>query len=240
MAVARVDLICSRCGCEFKHSKKCYNRASADSYEEWAKDAIDLCPDCYSEKRKEEMRNAVVEHINTYGLTIININDELDDLQGTDRQITWANKIRLECIENLVTDLPLIDKKALIAVVKSHDTAKWWIENRDDLESYVNPLARIKALCDGKMGEEQYEMCYSDKLAPLEGDAAEVRTATELRVKFLNNFIYPKPPKRTAFDKLNKVVSAGWWIEAEPYANNLTEYARLMNEYIKSKENEND
>ena len=47
MAKARAICICSTCGKEFTKTKQCKNRAEADSFEQWAKENIDTCPDCY-------------------------------------------------------------------------------------------------------------------------------------------------------------------------------------------------
>ena len=47
MAKARAICICSTCGKEFAKTKQCRNRAEADSFEKWAKDHLDTCPDCY-------------------------------------------------------------------------------------------------------------------------------------------------------------------------------------------------
>lgn len=55
MARARVTCICSTCGAEFEKIKRgCYNRAAANSWEEWARENIDECPECYKKRRREE------------------------------------------------------------------------------------------------------------------------------------------------------------------------------------------
>lgn len=56
MAKASLYLKCKKCGKEFCHEKYFSNSKERNSYEEWARDAIDLCPDCYKAESREKMR----------------------------------------------------------------------------------------------------------------------------------------------------------------------------------------
>lgn len=56
MAKGKVTLICTKCGATFWKEKHCTNRAAANSWEEWAKDYYDLCPDCEKEAYRELQR----------------------------------------------------------------------------------------------------------------------------------------------------------------------------------------
>lgn len=53
MAMARAICTCSTCGNEFTKSKQCRNRREADNFEQWAKDHLDTCPECYRKFRHE-------------------------------------------------------------------------------------------------------------------------------------------------------------------------------------------
>lgn len=68
MAKASVKIICKHCGKEFTHSKKCYSRKEADSYEAWAVSHIDMCPECRAKAQAERlMQGEVVEmHYSEY------------------------------------------------------------------------------------------------------------------------------------------------------------------------------
>lgn len=55
MAKIMVTVKCEKCGCEFTHIHRCKNRTEADKYEEWAKENITVCPECY---KKELEKNA--------------------------------------------------------------------------------------------------------------------------------------------------------------------------------------
>lgn len=83
MAMAEVELVCSTCGKTFTHRKKRYNRADADQYEEWARAHIDTCPDCFrAQQQKEKELEAAAR------------SSQLPQLQGSEKQVAWANTIR--------------------------------------------------------------------------------------------------------------------------------------------------
>lgn len=56
MAKASVKLICAKCGAEFKKEKYCTNRSAANSWEEWAKENFELCPDCEKEAYRKAQK----------------------------------------------------------------------------------------------------------------------------------------------------------------------------------------
>lgn len=64
MAKAVVILKCRDCGKEFTKSKICRNRAEAYSFEEWAKENIDICPVCYRKimREKEAAKGLLVRY----------------------------------------------------------------------------------------------------------------------------------------------------------------------------------
>lgn len=118
MAMANVDLVCKKCGKSFTFSKNCMSRRAADDCEEWAKSAIDLCPDC---RREEENLKEFAE-------------DEkigLCTLQGTPKQVSWAASLRRKYLKNF---LPYFKNRELsIAAVNQESSAEFWIENREHL-----------------------------------------------------------------------------------------------------------
>ena len=68
MAKARAICKCKHCGATFEKTNKLYNRKTADSWEAWAIEHFDLCPDCYAkEQAKKLMQGEVVEmHYSEY------------------------------------------------------------------------------------------------------------------------------------------------------------------------------
>ena len=97
MAMAEVELVCSTCGKTFTHRQKRYNRADADQYEEWARAHIDTCPDCY---RAQQQKEKALETARS---------SQLPQLQGSDKQVAWANSIRNKMISENQVAKGLID-----------------------------------------------------------------------------------------------------------------------------------
>lgn len=124
MAKASVTIKCKACGTEFRHTRICGNRMEADSYEEWAKHNVDMCPECHrkaQEEEKAEKENAIIGDI------------RLTELTGSEKQIAWAIKIRRSFLASRIKRLadanrPIDD---LIAAVNEKTEAAFWIDNRD-------------------------------------------------------------------------------------------------------------
>lgn len=88
MAIAKIDLICKKCGGEFEVRKSCTNRAAADSYEAWAVDHIIACPACTAKARRAEQTAAIAEKLAAHKL-------ELPTITGvSDKQISFADDLR--------------------------------------------------------------------------------------------------------------------------------------------------
>lgn len=131
MAQANVYITCTECGKEFRHTKICYNRDAAKSYEEWARENITTCPECYKAAKKAEEK--ATEEKALEGV-------ELVALEGTEKQVAWATDIRRKVCVECMKHSPL---PAFWAAVNSKTSAKWWIEHIDDVDT---PKGLAKAL----------------------------------------------------------------------------------------------
>lgn len=94
---------------------------------EWAKEHKD-CPECYKERMEKERdeRNARSAQLATeIGFTPLN---------GTPKQIAWANAIRQQHYEELCSYAkphPEHGYKLLAQAFSLETSAQWWIENRN-------------------------------------------------------------------------------------------------------------
>ena len=89
MARAKAICECKVCGGRFEKIRyNCYNREQANSWEEWAVSYFDECPDCYEKRKAEELKQEAKEA-------------GLPELEGTERQIKWANEIRKKMVDKL-------------------------------------------------------------------------------------------------------------------------------------------
>lgn len=129
MAKAKVTIICKTCGEKFTWSKECNNRESANKAEEWALKNVEKCPACQC-KEKIEIENKKAQKIAE--------ELKLPKLEGSDKQIAWANTIRTQFLENykeIKSSSQKRPKNKKICeifedVINKETTAKFWIDNR--------------------------------------------------------------------------------------------------------------
>lgn len=87
MARAMVTITCKHCGKDFTHiNRNCHNRTEANNYEDWAKQNIDMCPEC---RRKE------IEKDNASKAQKIAEEYNLPKIKGvSEKQTAFADKLR--------------------------------------------------------------------------------------------------------------------------------------------------
>lgn len=105
MARVKIECTCKVCGEKFTHIKFRNNREQADSYEEWAKENITICPDCYRRNEEEEAKKSASEKA------------ELPELTGTEKQIAYAEKLRAK----IVSKANMADIKACMLVINKDE-----------------------------------------------------------------------------------------------------------------------
>lgn len=92
MAKAKATCTCKTCGATFTRETIKRNRSEADSWEAWAAENIDTCPSCYRAEKKQKEAERVAAR-----------SQQLPQLQGSEKQVAWANTIRDKIIsENQV------------------------------------------------------------------------------------------------------------------------------------------
>ena len=128
MAKARVIIVCKKCGEKFTWSKDCSKREEANKSEEWAAKNIEECPECTFKARVKYENEQAME---------MSENLDLPKLEGSEKQIAWANTIRIKFIEyyNRVKSLPSTKTNKQICenfedIIQKEITAKYWIDNR--------------------------------------------------------------------------------------------------------------
>lgn len=89
-----------------------------------------LCPDCY----KAEQAAKAEETSKEYGLV---------ELDGTEKQVAWAKKIRASFIEETLPRIPdgelgKTAQECLVASINEMANSKWWIDNRNDINGALN------------------------------------------------------------------------------------------------------
>ena len=146
MARVKITLVCEECGQEFTHIHNCYNRDAADSYEEWTKENITVCPECYKKAKRTKERaaqEATAEAVNDW---LASENISLSPLDGSEKQIAWANTIRLVaiyCIYNVKEQIAEKNWETIWRHINKYADSKWWIENRDYFTADSQYMMRV-------------------------------------------------------------------------------------------------
>ena len=86
MARVKIECTCKACSQNFDHIKFKNTRAEADSYEEWAKENVQICPSCYRKNEEVEAKRLASEKV------------KLPSLSGTEKQIAYAEKLRAKIV----------------------------------------------------------------------------------------------------------------------------------------------
>lgn len=120
MPRAKIELTCKYCGDKFTHIKDGLENANkVKSYETWAKEHINTCPECFKTIRCDEVKKEQDEILK--GI-------KLPKLEGSEKQVTWAESIRRKGVSGVLSmqeaDVRFISK------LQDITSAKWWIDNR--------------------------------------------------------------------------------------------------------------
>ena len=146
MAKAKIRVKCPVCGDEIKIETTKNNRSDADRWETWAKTQTWLCRNCEKaewEAQKDAANKAAAEATVELGLPA---------LTGTEKQVDWANTIRMEFLTKAkqVKGLNETGVKAVDGIVSEHTEAKYWIDRRLNFEGAVHSIRELARLLSGE------------------------------------------------------------------------------------------
>ena len=128
MAKATAICTCRKCGAKFEKYTTKATRREADSWVEWAERTFSLCPDCEREERAAQLQEKSAEA-------------GLPELQGSVKQIVWAESLRSEYITNGENMMKVYEAKGDTKnaeifervrdyTLKTKTDAGWWIDRR--------------------------------------------------------------------------------------------------------------
>lgn len=102
MAYGKAECICTVCGETFYKEKKLRNRTEANSWERWASEHYDLCPNCYSKKMREnEINKGLYVDIKLNTSSIFCDDDIISFVFGGD---TMPHKDQIKLLGGIWTD----------------------------------------------------------------------------------------------------------------------------------------
>lgn len=107
----------------------------------------------------------------------VNLGLQLPELEGSEKQITWAQSIREKAIANLVKTQKPTELEVIQCVLESHSLlptqAKWWIENRTTIDSSLREKVKSFVVSNIKPYPVQEWEPYADEYAH-EGEGGEL------------------------------------------------------------------
>ena len=93
-----------------------------------------LCPDCYREKKQQERE----QENERAGKLAKNLG--LSELEGSEKQIAWANTIRQKVYEDICQSEeqhPTYGYTLVAEAISLETSAKWWIDHRNTYFSLI-------------------------------------------------------------------------------------------------------
>lgn len=196
MAKREAECTCKTCGKTFYRTVDGYNSRDAESKMKWAERFFDECTDCWKKRQEDEQREKAEQAIS----------EELPELNGTEKQVKWANGLRDKWIVSMKDKFDDIrrrwtkkrwrdeSEKELFSValevvephladfVKAKTSARWWIDSR-----YDEKETSIKEIEQWVMTEMKTE---EEKQAEAEAEAERRAMDEEMTVR----------PERLNFD----------------------------------------
>lgn len=132
MAMAKAICKCATCGEEFEYRAFKTNSRDARDFEKWAAEHLDECPECRQKRIEREREEAALEAAEAAKA------NGWPELTGSEKQVSWANRIRDERINELIKKNAEVKGKkhdrisAAIQILLNNTRASWWIDNRDE------------------------------------------------------------------------------------------------------------
>mgnify|MGYP001826658835 CR=1 FL=1 len=86
--------------------------------------------------KNEESATLAIEFMGAVGMDTMRDTNSMVALSGTDKQVAWAEGIRQKAILSLIDACATGRVRGSVADILniiSNESAKWWIDNRDNL-----------------------------------------------------------------------------------------------------------
>lgn len=196
-----------------------------------------LCPECYKKHLEEEKERKEREAAEKAAEM------ELPELSGTEKQVAWANTIRMKKVDALNAGIERISKMleerglekipgeevgikeisdATDYFVHTHTDARWWIEHRED-------AVNLKEIC-GLYKKHIDDMANEDVIAEIEkeGESLTISPETDERkegiakIKYKDSVLSTEYIKNDDFIKIVKGLGYKW--NGSTWMKNITEY----------------
>lgn len=186
-----------------------------------------LCPDCYKKERAEKAKAAEEESKEM----------ELPELSGSEKQVAWANTIRIDFIKFVEAKIEearncetYSDEKkdeilcALDHCTRTHTEARYWIDNRVDKQHLLSSMKEYRDKEDSVIPEE-VETEIKEEKARLTVSPENVLKSGVVEISYSEGEkdIYVKYIKDSDFMKVVKSLNYKW--NRSAWTRQITEYS---------------
>jgi len=148
-----------------------------------------VCTDCFLKQKSEENQKAMEESKKM----------ELPELTGSEKQVAWANSIRLSMAAKI--DSP----KILDYLLKNETKASWWIENRNSIN-----LERVTEKMESEELKEEEDLILSEDKSNHTIQPENKITSAVVEIEINDNTIKARFEKNEKFINIVKALDYEW------------------------------
>ena len=137
MAIAKVWSIAHVCGHTVERDLSDKSPDKRAGFAKWLKDRD--CTECFKEKNRDEFeqKRREEEAKELADAEVYEQRSGLDELSGTDKQVAWGRRIRVQVLAALYEQVEEGEKdegwfeQTILQPARLIGTARWWIDNRE-------------------------------------------------------------------------------------------------------------
>ena len=184
-----------------------------------------LCPECYKKHLIEEKERKNKEAAEK------SAEMELPELTGTEKQIAWANTIRLKQINDVNSKIDklgkLLKEKGLQVIpeenitikevldsfeyfIKTHTESKYWIEHRDTEINLKHMIKEYKSYMETITNKEIIEEIKKEETSFTVSSECEEKKSGVVKIKYHNSIISADYIKDDTFREIVKDLKFSW------------------------------
>lgn len=196
-----------------------------------------LCPECYKKKQEEKREAANKEAAEK------SVEMELPDLSGTEKQVAWANTLRIKVIDDLNSRCDKVEKKlkergvdtipdegigikeiadAVQWFIKSHTDARYWIDTRDIDFSLKKVVNEYKKYLEEKANSDVLKEMNDEKESLTVSPECESVKNGIVKIKIKDEYLSSEYVKDYEFMEIVKSLGYKW--NGTSWIKRITEY----------------
>lgn len=195
-----------------------------------------LCPDCHKKKQEEERKSANKEAAKK------SAEMELPELSGTEKQVAWANTLRIKAIDRINSRCAKMEtalkEKGLDTIpgegigmkevydsvqffIQSHSDARYWIEIRDEDVNLKNIVSEYKKYLDKSANSDAVEETTVEEESIIVSPCDTLKNGVA-KIIFKDGFLCTEYVKDSEFMEIVKGLGYKW--DGTAWRKEITEY----------------